>query len=434
MNPSIFKKILFLSPVLLFLGSSALKAQNIVETDLGAQSPSVLVQNLLGLGVSFSNVVYQGTGTSSGTFTGGNGIVGFPSGIVLSDGAAASVVGPTSINGTSTCNGLPGDVDLANLAGTTVTNTYDATSLSFDFVPNYNNLTFQYVFTSDEYNKFIGSFNDTFGFFLNGVNVALVPGTGTNVSIDTINNCVNPAYFIDNSGGQSDVTCPIVKPSANLNTSMYGLTTVLTVNVPVVPGTTNHIKMAICDVGDCNLDSNVFIRANSFISGPTPTPTVTPTSTFTSTATSTPTSTPTRTPTRTPTNTPTHTATATPTPTFTPCGYPGNTCTPTETPTPTATPYTADIFYVSKNLFTPSNPVSIFVDYTAYPGQYDLRIYNTAGEHIKTLASRYLSAPVSESYTWDGTNKYNAPCASGVYLFYLIEPFDRKVKKVLLIK
>jgi hypothetical protein len=88
---------------------------------------------------------------------------------------------------------------------------------------------------------------------------------------------------------------------------------------------------------------------------------------------------------------------------------------------------------VSKNVFTPSDPVSIFVDYTAYPGEYDLWVYNTAGEHIKTLASRVLSAPVSESYQWDGTNKYGERCASGVYMLFLVEPFDRKIKKVLLV-
>ncbi len=107
---------------------------------------------------------------------------------------------------------------------------------------------------------------------------------------------------------------------------------------------------------------------------------------------------------------------------------------PRETPTPSPTPYTADIFYVSKNLFTPANPVSIFVNYTSYPGPYALWIYNTAGEHVKTLADRQLSAPVSESYLWDGTNKYNAPCASGVYILYLVEPFSQKMKRIVLIK
>ena len=163
----------------------------------------------------------------------------------------------------------------------------------------------------------------------------------------------------------------------------------------------------------------------------TSTATFTPTFTRTNTATFTPSFTPTLTPTRTPTKTPTDTAT--PTATNTPCGYPGNTCTWTPTPTPTNTPYYADVFTVTKNVLRSGESVSIFVNYTTYPGPYDLRIYNSAGEHIKTLDSEQLSAPVSQWYSWDGTNKYDQPCASGVYIFYLSEPYSAKMKKILLI-
>jgi hypothetical protein len=142
------------------------------------------------------------------------------------------------------------------------------------------------------------------------------------------------------------------------------------------------------------------------------------------------------------TNTPTYTATLTLTPTFTPtltttstpCGFPGNTCTPTTTPTPSPTLVSADIFYVDHNSFRPSQgPVSIEVEYTQYPGNYSLRVYNSAGELIKILDSRYLNSPVYQWYSWDGTNKFGNKCASGVYIFYLIEPFDRKLKRVILI-
>jgi len=453
----------------------------------------------MGSGVSFSNVTYQGTGGSAGTFSGGIPIVGFNSGIILSTGSASGVGGSSGVT-SSTCNNLTGDPDLALLSGNPVSDLYDATALSFDFTPSFNNITFQYVFASEEYNMYVGSsYNDVFGFFLNGVNVALIPGTSTNVSINTVNDCVNPTYFIDNVGSPQGGGCPVVKPAAGLATAMNGLTTVLTVSAPVVAGTTYHIKLAIADVGDCRNDSNVFIKANSFISAFTPTPTNTPTptdtplptdtpcgwpgktctptwtptplpppptdtpcgwpanpctstATFTSTATYSPTASPsgtttpdirptprptaTNTPTKTNTSTPTFTPTytSTQTPTLTPCGWPGNTCTPTFTPTPTPTIVFTDIFYVSKNIFSHFNPVSIFVEYTPYPGNYELRVYNSAGEHIKTLDSHSMNAPVSQSYLWDGTNKKGDLCASGVYIFYLIEPFQTKQKKVILIR
>ncbi len=167
---------------------------------------------------------------------------------------------------------------------------------------------------------------------------------------------------------------------------------------------------------------------------PTDTPTVTPTPTNTLTFTLTPTMTPTVSPTPTPTPTPTLTNTPTITNTFTITNTPTITPTPTATPTITLTPVVADVFYVSKNTFNPSDPVSIFVEYTQYPGSYDLRIYNSAGEHIKTLASEELEAPISQSYQWDGTNKYGDPCASGVYLIDLVEPFGTKIKRVLLVR
>ena len=74
------------------------------------------------------------------------------------------------------------------------------------------------------------------------------------------------------------------------------------------------------------------------------------------------------------------------------------------------------------------------MDYTDYSGPYDLMIYNTAGEHVRTLASQQLSAPISQSYSWDGTNKYGNKCASGVYIIYLTEPFSVKMKRVILLK
>jgi hypothetical protein len=164
----------------------------------------------------------------------------------------------------------------------------------------------------------------------------------------------------------------------------------------------------------------------------TPTEDIRPTYTPTVTSTFTPTNSATVTPTATPTLTPT--LTLTPTFTLTPCGWPGNTCTFTASPTPTSTLSTTDIFYISKNIFSPSSPVSLFVEYNIYPGNYDLRIYNSAGEYIKTLDSRQITGPFIQSYQWDGTNCYGQTCASGIYIFRLVEPYSTKTKRIILVK
>jgi hypothetical protein len=184
--------------------------------------------------------------------------------VVLSNGHAEDVVGP-STNLVSTDLGLPGDPDLSALAGVPISQAFDATTLSFDFVPSASVLQFSYVFASKEYNEFVGTqFNDVFGFFLNGKNVAVIPGTNTPVSINNVNKGVNSQFFIDNDpndfGGN-----PGPVPFA-----LNGLTVVLPVNVVVSPGVVNHIKLGVQDISDPILDSVVFIAAGSFSSVPNP--------------------------------------------------------------------------------------------------------------------------------------------------------------------
>ncbi|HEY5038441.1 MAG TPA: hypothetical protein VIJ93_05145, partial [bacterium] len=173
----------------------------------------------------------------------------------------------------------------------------------------------------------------------------------------------------------------------------------------------------------------------------TPTITFTPSSTATSTATNTITNTSTITYTPTITPTPTITSTKTNTATLTSTFTPTNTATITNTPTITFTPTITntpvpDTFYVSQNVLDESQgPVSIFVSYAKFPGEYSLKVFNSAGEYIVDIVpTQQLIGPVAQSYSWDGANRYHEKCASGVYVLYLLEPFNRKVKRLLLIR
>jgi len=249
----------------------SVQAQNagLETSDLTTQTPEDLVNVLLGGGVAVSNVTYTGTTVSAGTFTGGTGIIGFESGIILSSGSIQNVVGPNTSDGITTMNGLAGDADLAKLIPGF--RTFDATVLEFDFVPNNNVISFQFVFASDEYNEYVNtSFNDVFGFFLevNGVktNVAVVPGTSTPVSINNVNGG-NP---LGAGASNSDlyINNDLNDGGGDIDTEMDGLTVVLPVEASVIPGEVNHIKLAIADAGDYILDSNVFIKAGSFIDQP----------------------------------------------------------------------------------------------------------------------------------------------------------------------
>lgn len=238
-------------------------------------TPTDLVNELLAgsSGITASNINYTGAQVASGTFTGGAGILdsanpgaNFGSGLVLTSGDAHNVIGPNNSTLTTTANGTAGNATLNGLIPGY--STLDAAVLTFDFVPTGNFVTFKYVFGSEEYNEWVNSaYNDVFGFFINGVNYALIPGTTTPVSINNVN-CgyasganaapgtgTNCGHYINNTNPNY---------SGLLDTQLDGLTTVLSLVAPVISGATNTMFIGIADAGDQNLDSAVFLQAGSF--------------------------------------------------------------------------------------------------------------------------------------------------------------------------
>lgn len=224
-----------------------------------------LVEAIVGEGVSYSNVSYTGTKGqvvgSAGLFNNGNAAgIGISQGILLGSGYALNARGPNATDGATDNLGTGGDADLTALSGF-VTN--DATVLEFDFVPDGDTVFIQYVFSSEEYNEYVfSSFNDVFAFFVNGTNIALVPGTNLPVTINNVNEgdpygsaCTNCQYYVNNDPSDGGPFFDI-EPD--------GFTTVLTGFAVVNSGQTNHIKLAIADASDSALDSWVFIKAESF--------------------------------------------------------------------------------------------------------------------------------------------------------------------------
>lgn len=218
-----------------------------------------LVQDVLITGcLTADNIQYTGHSSAIGYFY--NGIPGldFADGVIMASGNVATAVGPNNTGSSGTNLGQSGSPILNSIANGT---TYDAAILSFNFVPASNVLEFQYVFASEEYPEFANSYyNDVFAFLLSGgpenynnVNIALIPGTSTPVTINNVNHIVNSQYYIDNQG------------SANIQYD--GMTVTLTATKPVTPCATYNIKLAIADVYDGIYDSAVFLKAASFVSG-----------------------------------------------------------------------------------------------------------------------------------------------------------------------
>lgn len=287
---------------------AALSANNICQS--GQTGCAVLAQSLVGPNIEVSNVQCAALCSALGWFSGGSSVLGFDSGVVLGTGSVSGIAGPNELSNVTTDNYGAGDPLLdtlvppdAQLCPNTGTRTCDAAVLEFDFryvagCQGTDVVSFQYALASDEYSEYTaGTWSDVVGFFLNGQNIAVIPGTtSTPVSISNVNcgnwtdqcvahdvwtyrdcppyggpNCTlfrNNYFFFD----PSEATCtflgvtgfngPCPNP-APLLTKMDGLTVPLVAAGTVDPTGINHIKLAIADVGNQNVDSNVFIKSAS---------------------------------------------------------------------------------------------------------------------------------------------------------------------------
>jgi len=264
------KKIIF---ILFTLSFTVSFSQNITVND--SFTPQQLVENILVNSgcVSVSNFSASGgnfgTGELSfGYFNANGSSFPFQEGILLSTGKINSAVGPNSnFSDDGNGSGWSGDSDLNTALG--LSNTFNATTLEFDFVPNANNISFEYIFSSEQYltnpqpNQC--NFTDGFAFLLKEAtatsyqNLALIPGTNTPVRVNTVRGSgticpsANEAYFDAFNTG-------------NYPTTYDGQTQVLTAQSVVTPGTLYHIKLVIADEGNGRFDSGIFLRAGSFIS------------------------------------------------------------------------------------------------------------------------------------------------------------------------
>jgi hypothetical protein len=278
-------KNLYLVLIFTFLISQiSVDAQLTVDS---SQPINLVIQNLLGPNVQFSNVTFSGSADQIGLFNSTTSNLPFPTGVIMGTGGISNAIGPNDSGSSFVTGGNFGatDVDLNTLDGLMHN---DAAILEFDFVATGTSISFDYVFASDEYPEYSGAgscgdVSDVFGFFLSGPgiagpfsnaadNIALIPGTTQFVSINNLNagcdglalpggaNCNYCQYYINNGDG---FTAPF---NTNPNYIQYdGLTVVLTaVYENLECGQTYHIKLAIADVSDTAYDSAVFLKEGSF--------------------------------------------------------------------------------------------------------------------------------------------------------------------------
>ena len=253
-----------------------------------SQTAYALVQKLVAgsNNIVVSNPILTCPSVSNGIFTVVSSNLGIDSGIILTNGRAATsgsnygANAPqfTGVNNNASYNnGAPGDAQLNSLAGA---QTQNACILEFDLVPKGDSIQFDYVFASEEYWKSTcASYNDAFAFFISGPgisgqqNIALVPGTNIPVTVNSINSGIpgvnsNGTLSLCNSmGAGSPFTSYYINNSAGTTISYYGFTKVLTARSKVVPCSTYHLKLTVADAGSGGggtiYDSGVFIKAGS---------------------------------------------------------------------------------------------------------------------------------------------------------------------------
>jgi hypothetical protein len=258
--------------ILCFLTTLLTFSQNIT-VDSQTFSPQELIENILIDSncidnISVTNFIggdFGGLEQSFGYFDATGTTFPFETGIVLSTGRLSNVPGPNTTLSDDDAPNWSGDNDLEIVLNET--NTINATILEFDFTSVATEISFRYIFASEEYqegNPNTCNFSDLFGFLIRPVaetqytNIALVPGTNTPVKVTTVHPEIPGGCAAENEDYFESFN-PAVTP-INFN----GQTTILTAIAQTVPNETYHVKLVIADEQNYRFDSAVFLEAGSF--------------------------------------------------------------------------------------------------------------------------------------------------------------------------
>lgn len=236
-------------------------AQDLIENVL-INSTCAQVSNFSSIGDNFS------PGEQSfGHFSSASNNFPFKDGIVLSTSRAKRTEGPNDNLIDEGSKLWLGDQDLENALD--IRDTFNATILEFDFIPQTNAISFDYIFASEEYQGTAPcKYSDGFAFLLKEAdsnepykNLAVLPNTNTPVLVTTVHPIISSGCPAENEqyfAGYNQNNAPI-----NFN----GQTVVLTAKSSVIAGKKYHIKLVIADHENIRYDSAIFLSGGSFTSG-----------------------------------------------------------------------------------------------------------------------------------------------------------------------
>jgi gliding motility-associated-like protein len=234
-------------------------AQQLVENVLIHNNPCAGVSNF-----SVSGDTFSGATQSYGYFSNNSPNFPFTEGIVLSTSRAIRTEGPNNNLIDEGSVNWQGDADVEQALG--INHTFNATALEFDFTPLTSQISFDYIFASEEYSGTAPChYSDGFAFLLKPTNstapyqnLAVIPNTNIPVLVTTVHPAINGSC-----GAQNEAYFAGYNP-AEYPINFGGQTVVLTAKTTVIPGTTYHIKLAIADEENIRYDSAIFLGAGSF--------------------------------------------------------------------------------------------------------------------------------------------------------------------------
>lgn len=254
------------------------KAQiQVVEGNSSTLPLLKIAQKIVGKGIKISNLSYSGGNLNQmGIFSDNTNSIGFSSGSIFTTGRAILANAPNDQRkAQSNINHLVQDADLLsvfNFSNSSQT-IYDQCVLEFDFVAATDSLVINYIFASEEYNEFISTYNDAIGIFLSGPgivgnkNIAVLEDNSI-VSVSTIHQGIaNPVslfdfYWENNKTDICNHCNKFIFNPKNSNITQYdGFTVPLKAKAKIIPCQTYHLKIAIADALDGNIDSGLLIES-----------------------------------------------------------------------------------------------------------------------------------------------------------------------------
>src|SRR5690606_17032348 len=171
-----------------------------VTVNTGLYTPQELVTDVLvGMDCALiENIQSQGYPVGMGYFHANNSDFPLKEGIILRCGPAASSQGPYSNTGQSGTGSGTGDAQLHAISVANGQNgsINDVTFLDFEFTPINDFMSFNFLFSSNEYGTYQCSFADVFAFILTDLttgiqkNLAIIPGSddpGPPIPVSVVN-------------------------------------------------------------------------------------------------------------------------------------------------------------------------------------------------------------------------------------------------------